>query len=168
MFANWLVSLFCIGLGLLFFWSSFTLVTLRADPGGPAIVPQILCVITIVAAAGSLALTIVRQDGARVLASAINAFFVDFKRGIRAEKAEGPRVFVAMCSAGIYPLAITEFGFLLATAALVGFLCWLCRLKVVHTVILMVSVPSLIYWLFEGLMKARVAEGRIFDILMLF
>ncbi|QIE55676.1 hypothetical protein G5B40_09590 [Pikeienuella piscinae] len=167
MFANWLVSLFSIGLSLLFFGASFTLVTLRADPGGPAIVPQILCVLTIVAAGANLVLTIVKQDGARVVAATIRSFFADFKLGVRAEKSEGPRVFVAMLLVCLYPLGITEFGFLLATAALVGLLCWICRLKVLRSVILMILTPTLIYWLFDEIMKARVPEGQIFDILML-
>lgn len=168
MFANWLVSLFSIGLSLLFFGASFTLVTLRADPGGPAIVPQILCVLTIIAAGANLVLTIVRQDGLRAVAASIRSFFADLKLGVRAEKAEGPRVFAAMLLAGVYPVGITEFGFLLATAALVGILCWICRLTALRSVILMILTPTLIYWLFDDIMQARVPEGQIFDILMLF
>lgn len=168
MFAIWLVSLFSIVMSVVFFLSSFTLITMRADPGGPALLPQILCVFTATAALIQLVLVIRTRNGIPELQKSLSAFFAQARLGIRPEEAEGPRVFMVMLVSVIYPVLITQFGFILSTAALVGFLCWVCQLKPVRTLVLVLIIPSLIYWLFNDILNARVPRGEIIDILMLF
>ena len=168
MFSIWLVTLFSIVMSVVFFISSFTLVTLRADPGGPALLPQILCVFTAVAALVQIVLVIRTREGIPELQRSVRGFFREARLGIRPEEAEGPRVFLVMLASAVYPVLITQFGFILSTAALVALLCWICQLKPLRTLILVVLIPVLIYWLFNDLLRARVPRGEIIDILMLF
>jgi hypothetical protein len=167
MFATWIVCLFALVMSATFFWQSFSIQTIAADPAGPAIVPQILCVLTGTAALAQMLKLLLAEGGIVALSTTVSGFFAGFRDGLRGPEVDNQRVAFAIVISALYPWAMQNIGFILATAAMIAIVSWLCQLRFWRGLAMTVITPVAIFYLFSSVLQARVPRGDLFDILSL-
>ncbi|WP_174802241.1 tripartite tricarboxylate transporter TctB family protein [Martelella limonii] len=164
MFTAGLVCLSSLGIAVAFFWGSLGLTTLMSDPGGPAIVPRVLCGIIGLAAL----VEVVRLYHARHQHQSLGQTFSDFlsqvRQGVRAESSSTWRVLVCMILALLYPALMQLTGFIFASFALIVVIGRVCSLGWLRTLAIAIVMPLLLQFAFGTLLDARIPEGSIFDL----
>lgn len=167
MFATWIVCLFALVMSATFFWQSFSIQTIAADPAGPAIVPQILCVLTGMAALAQMLKLLLAEGGLVTISTTVKDFLAGFQGGLRGPEVDNQRVAFAIVLSALYPWAMQNIGFIIATAIMIAILSWLCQLRFWRGVAMSVITPVAIYYLFSEVLQARVPRGDLFDIFSL-
>ncbi len=164
MFSVLLVCLTSMAMAGLFFWGSFGLNTLMADPGGPAIVPRVVAVIIAVAATFELLRTWRLRHLSEPIAQTFKGFASEARSGLRADGSQHARVAAAMTLCLLYPLGIHLIGFYLASALLVGLIGLVCSVSWYGIVAMAVLLPALLEVLFGALLNARIPTGILFNV----
>lgn len=164
MFSVLLVCLTSMAMAGLFFWGSFGLNTLMADPGGPAIVPRVVAVIIALAATFELLRTWRLRHLSEPIAQTFKGFASEARDGIRTDDSQRVRVVAAMALCLIYPLGIHLIGFYLASVLLVALIGLICSVSWYGIIAMAVFLPALLEMLFGTLLNARIPTGILFNV----
>lgn len=169
MFSSWLVSLVTLAISILFFVESFSLKTMSgSDPGGPALFPRVLVVIT-VATSGVLLVQLARATDVNAAARAIRDFVTIRKEnGVAQGLSDSQRVAIAMALSVAYPLIMLKIGFILGTILFTSIIAAMLRLKIVSSLLMSVVASVSIYFLFSEVLSVRITPGQWFDVIALF
>jgi len=165
MLAQWIVCLLALTLSALFFYESFFLKTFAgSDPGGPAMVPRILCVLTGALAVYHIVGLVRRLQLRRALRAARQALGTAAGPLSAETLSEGRRVALAMGLSIVYPWLMLKLGFILGTGLFSAALSAMFRVRPPAIAATALTVSIAIYYLFAHVMGVRVPPGQWVDV----
>ncbi len=161
MIAEWIIVIIALVISVVFFTITFTFPQLPGDPGGGALFPRTLCVITGIAAI-FLVVQLIRRlssDTPSPLES-LRKLCGLWRKGTRDEASvTARRIVYVFISSIVYPWFIVKMGFLLSTGVYVFILMKLFRTKTITSVILSSITAFGLYFFFIKVLKAYVPPG---------
>ncbi len=161
MIAELTIAIAALLISIVFFAMTFTFPTLPGDPGGGALFPRILCIIT-GAAAVFLVVGLVRKHRAdpRSPVESLKKFWGTWKKGTDDEASMITRRMTGVFIFSIvYPWFMVRAGFLLSTGVYVFLLMKLFRTKTVTSVVLSLITALGLYFFFIKVLEAYVPPG---------
>jgi hypothetical protein len=162
MVAEWIIVIIALVISVVFFTITFTFPQLPGDPGGGALFPRTLSVIT-GAAAIFLVVRLIRRpssDTTNTPLESLRKFCGLWRKGTVDEPSVAARrmTYVFIFSIA-YPWFIVKMGFLLSTGVYVFILMKLFRTKTITSVILSSITAFVLYFFFIKVLEAYVPPG---------
>ena len=153
MLAELLTMLLTLVISVVFLLETFDFPKIKADPGGAALLPQILCAILIVTSI----LLILQLAVRRRAAAGRVAEEDDARRGF--SKGQRQTLFVSVLSL-IYPLGILKAGFIIATFLYLLALYTIFETPLLRRLLLSCLASAAIYFLFGPILGAHIPQGE--------
>lgn len=161
MIAEWIIVIIALVISVVFFTITFTFPQLPGDPGGGALFPRILCVITGTAAI-FLVVQLIRRPSSDTPSplESLRKFCGLWRKGTGDEPSvTARRIVYVFISSIVYPWFIVKMGFLLSTGVYVFILMKLFRTKTITSVILSSITAFGLYFFFIKVLEAYVPPG---------
>ena len=161
MIAEWIIAIAALLISIVFFAMTFTFPTLPGDPGGGALFPRVLSIITGVAAV-FLVVGLVRRHLADAYSpvESLKKFWGTWKKGTDDEPSIiARRMTYVFIFSILYPWFMVRAGFLLATGAYVFLLMKLFRTKTVTSAVLSIITALGLHFFFIKVLEAYVPPG---------
>lgn len=162
MIAEWIITIIALVISIVFFILSFDFPQLPGDPGGGALFPRTLSVIT-GAAAIFLVVRLIRRPSSDTPGplESLGTFYGLWRKGTGDEASVTARrmVYVFIFSIA-YPWFIVKMGFLLSTGIYVFILMKLFRTKTLSSLVLSCITAFGLYFFFIKVLEAYVPPGE--------